>query len=59
MCRFDIDGDKETQVNSPFHDYTDIPNNLVPYPPPQDGPQIQNRQYHLIVTIAVMCKKSY
>ncbi|KAL7590761.1 hypothetical protein Lser_V15G40229 [Lactuca serriola] len=40
--RFDIDGDKETQVNSPFHDYTDIPNNLVPYPPPQDGPQIQN-----------------
>ncbi|KAL7587077.1 sister chromatid cohesion 1 protein 1 [Lactuca sativa] len=40
--RFDIDEDEETQVNSAFHDHTDIPNTLIPSPPPQEEPQIQN-----------------
>lgn len=59
MNRFDIDEDEETQVNSAFHDHTDIPNTLIPSPPPQEEPQIQNRKYQFIVSIVVMCKKSY
>ncbi|KAI3517456.1 hypothetical protein L1887_16671 [Cichorium endivia] len=37
--RFDIDGDEETQVNSSFHEHTDIPDTLIPSPPPQNEPQ--------------------
>lgn len=39
ICRFDIEGDEETQLNFTSGEHTQIPTTLIPSPPLQDEPQ--------------------
>lgn len=36
ICRFDIEDDEETQLNSAFVEQTQIPDTSRPSPPPRD-----------------------
>lgn len=39
VCRFDIEGDEDTQMNFTSGEHTQIPTTLKPSPPPQEEPQ--------------------